>query len=261
MHDRPITWTLVAQADRSQGSARVDEQGRLHLTFATDSESNAAPSIELHATDPQSFGINANGRPWIEWSWIDDHIDRKIPNIDMFAEDTRPGKGNNRVAGGSMFGQGILSYVRYDAANGNIEESPSVVTGRKNGQPHTLKIGKDSNGILWFIADGHGRPSSVLKDAFEGDHSSWKSLVIRVRRGEPGEDFVFTSLKMGDSFDPPTTGVETGSSDSTAAAIQPPKPEKPYPRINVYAFDRILVFGGVFGVGLLLLLVFALRGR
>jgi len=265
-HRGPITWTLVQPADPSRGSAHVDDQGRLHLTFAPQGQGTPAAAIELRATDKHFFGAYENTTPWIEWSWIDDNIGKRTPNIDLFAQDTRPGKRENRVVGGSYLGGGIVGGIRVLGSGGGIlEEGVAGKPGRKNGAGHTLRVGKEGDGTLWFIADGSPVASAFLKQELEEDHSAWNTLTIRVRDGGPGDDFVFTSLKMGELFEAPMPH------DNTAAKAPPPAPlpnawnqpkaAPPPPPPSDFSASRVIAFGAIFGVGVVLLLVFALRGR
>src|SRR6185503_284149 len=92
---KPIRWKLASSGGSSpaaakEGIIRVDEKGYLHVTF----EQNAT-EIDLMASDEDAFGSYANKTPWIEFSWVDRTFDARLPNIDVFVEDTRPGKLNN----------------------------------------------------------------------------------------------------------------------------------------------------------------------
>jgi hypothetical protein len=74
---KPITWTRTGPEDPKAVSLRVDDEGRLYVRFgAQRTIPGKTDFLELQATDPDFFGSNAKGTPWLEFTWIDNNIPR-----------------------------------------------------------------------------------------------------------------------------------------------------------------------------------------
>ena len=152
---KPITWKKV-DSTAPDAVVKVDEQGRLHLKFGPNRpERGSTDVIELQATDAEFFGTNENHTPWIEFSWIDNNVHNRIPNITVGPKTLRALKTIACSQGRSSIGP--TSAMRTTRLpTGTKKRRPwAEAVNRGDRVDHRARIGKESDGTLWFVLDGN----------------------------------------------------------------------------------------------------------
>src|SRR6185295_16129824 len=231
-----FTTTSGLGNDENTGQPIVDKKhGVMSIVWSTGATN---PAVELQHYPANSTendtgfysspnSTSGNNTPWIQVSWIDNNTSgtQTSPKTEFFAGNYQAplGAGNdNRVTGGTLFGNAYYVAERYDASTAGpfgIEEV-SAFTGTKasSGQfkEHTLRFEKNADGTFNTLLDGgaaYGNyqqnnnpffattgpvPGTAAPGAgFGTSWGIWQALEFRRRSGEVGDVAMFTDLKLG----------------------------------------------------------------
>ena len=222
-----ITWKTVTFETQGSGTATIGSNGDLLLT-------PNGNSFALHVNRLPNGGsapspINANGTPFISFSYIDPGTS---PYIDFSIQDETVA-GQPRIQAGSLFNASQVVSATYGAnsTDRNRNEQYLFYTTPRTAASHDVVLGKTADSTLYATFDGVQLSSDIFKNA--GINFDFNDVLLRVRNGS-GDTFRFTDLTFGDNFSP-----------SSAQAVPEP--------------GSLAMFG--LGLGGLLLLLFGFNRR
>lgn len=191
-----IQWKGVTFQTQGSGTATVDSNGDLLLT-------PTGNSFALHVNRLPDGGnapspINANGTPFISFSYIDPGVAGQ--NIDFSIQDETVA-GQPRIQAGSLFGAGQVVSATYgdSSAERDANEQYLFYATPRSAETHTVVLGKTADSALYASFDGTQHSSDIFKDA--GINFDFNDVLLRVRDGS-GSSFLFTDFTFGDNFSP-----------------------------------------------------------
>ncbi|MEO8778290.1 MAG: PEP-CTERM sorting domain-containing protein [Rhodanobacter sp.] len=191
-----ITWKGVTFETQGSGTATIDSNGYLLLT-------PTSSSFALHVNRLPNGGnapspINANGTPFVSFSYIDPGVIGQ--KIDFSIQDETVA-GEPRIQAGSLFDASQLVSATYgdNSADRDANEQDLFFTTPRQAASHDLVIGKTADNTLYAGFDGAQRSSDIFKNA--GINFDFNDVLLRVRNGA-NSTFTFTNLTFGDNFSP-----------------------------------------------------------
>lgn len=201
-----VNWNGVAFETQGNGTATVDSNGDLLVT-------PGSSSFGLHVNRLPNGGnapspINANGTPFISFSYIDPGTAGQ--KIDFSIQDETVA-GQPRIQAGSLFSASQVVSATYgdNSAERNANETYLFYTAPRTAASHDVVLGKAADGTLYASFDGEQRSSDIFKDA--GISFDFNDVLLRVRNGS-GSTFRFTGFSFGDNFSPVAQAVPEPSS-------------------------------------------------
>ncbi len=195
-----IAWKGQNWDEPANGTATI-VAGNLVLTRTS---GTADVAVHVNRIEPligsDSF-INANGTPWIKFSYIDNNEQR---GVDMFIDDETLAL-NPRLQAGSLFSLQGLGYTKYGSGVGLVEEVVFAEGDglRVAGQPHTIYVGQRADGTIDYNYDGTWFTSTSQK-AGGAAPFDFNDVYLRLR-GSTGTTATFTDFQYGDDHGVPPT--------------------------------------------------------
>lgn len=201
-----VNWDGVTFQTQGTGAATLASNGDLLVT-------PGSSNFGLHVNRLPNGGnapspINANGTPFIAFSYIDSGISSQ--KIDFSIQDETVA-GQPRIQAGSLFGASQVVSATYgdNSTERDANESYLFYTTPRAAGSHDVVLGKAADGTLYASFDGEQRSSDIFKNA--GISFDFNDVLLRVRNGS-GSTFRFTGFSFGDNFSPIAQAVPEPSS-------------------------------------------------
>ncbi|MBI2760203.1 MAG: hypothetical protein HYX51_02110 [Chloroflexi bacterium] len=217
-----IAWMGQTWEISDNATAAIDGAGNVVLTRTT---GTADATLHINRVLPAPAGasfINANGTPWIQYSYIDNGAFR---GVDIFIDDETLAL-DPRLQAGSLFNCQGLGYARYNLPA--IEEivfgegagcgTAPGVGARAAGQKHTIYVGQRTDGTIDYNYDGKWFTSTFLKDNV--GPFDFNDVYLRLR-GTSGATATFTDFKYGDNHVAPITDKDGCKNGGWATSVIP----------------------------------------
>lgn len=201
-----VNWDGATFETQGNGTATLDSNGDLLVTPGSNSFGLHVNRLPAGGNGPSP--INANGTPFISFSYIDPGT--AGPKIDFSIQDETVA-GQPRIQAGSLFGASQVVSATYgdNGADRNANESYLFYTTPRSAGSHDVVLGKAADGTLYASFDGEQRSSDIFKNA--GISFDFNDVLLRVRSGN-GSTFRFTGFSFGDNFVPTSQAVPEPSS-------------------------------------------------
>jgi hypothetical protein len=195
-----LSWKGQTWDVSSNASAVVTGDDAAVLTRDT---GTSDATLHVNRVEPTSGGasfINANGTPWIEYSYEDNGFYR---GVDIFIDSERTGD-DPRLQAGSLFACQGLGYLRFDPGSqetfgyaegcDNSATPGTIGSLRAAGQRHTIYVGERADGTIDYNYDGQWFTSTFLKD--NTGPFDFNDVYLRLR-GPDGASATFTDFRYG----------------------------------------------------------------
>jgi hypothetical protein len=180
-----------------------------------------APVPDLAPVSGGSSFVNANGTPWIQYTYEDNAAFR---GVDLFVDSNVP-VSDPRLQAGSLFNCQGLGYTRYGLGLALVEEvvfaepdgcDPGGPPSRAAGEVHTIYVGQRSDGTVDYNYDGTWFTSTLLRD--NTGPFPYSDVFLRLRANQ-STSARFIDFQAGDDHPGPAPTSKDQCKDGGWAAF------------------------------------------